>query len=134
MVVVDCSVALALVLPDEDSPYADGVLAYLSRENQMPVVPALFRWEFINALMMAQRRKRITDAQFQECSDRWLMSELQEDAMANEKTAITLAGQHRLTIYDALYLELAIRRKLKLATLDAVLAKAAGEEGVGFVS
>ncbi len=41
-----------------------------------------------------------------------------------------LAGQHRLTVYDASYLELAIRRRLPLATLDTALARAATAEGV----
>ena len=43
---------------------------------------------------------------------------------------IRLADLHRLTAYDASYLELALRRRLPLATLDAALARAATAEGV----
>jgi predicted nucleic acid-binding protein len=37
---------------------------------------------------------------------------------------------HQLTSYDAIYLDLAVRRDLPLATLDAALRKAAGNLGV----
>lgn len=45
-------------------------------------------------------------------------------------TTMDLARRHRLTLYDATYLELAARRRLPLATFDAVLARAATAEGV----
>ena len=43
---------------------------------------------------------------------------------------IALARRHRLTVYDAAYLELALRERLELATLDAALAEAARREGI----
>jgi predicted nucleic acid-binding protein len=41
-----------------------------------------------------------------------------------------LARKHKLSIYDAAYLELAVAQKLVLATLDDGLAKAAKAEGI----
>jgi len=41
-----------------------------------------------------------------------------------------LAGRHKLTVYDAAYLELAVRRRLPLATLDEQLRAAGNSEGV----
>ena len=45
----------------------------------------------------------------------------------------SLVGRHKLTAYDASYLELAIRHKLPIATLDRALVKAAGDAGIGLV-
>jgi predicted nucleic acid-binding protein len=41
-----------------------------------------------------------------------------------------LSRQHRLTLYDAAYLELAARRRIPLATLDRAVEKAARNERV----
>ena len=46
---------------------------------------------------------------------------------------LTLARQHRLSFYDAVYLELAQREGLALATLDNELIKAAPPEGVRLI-
>jgi predicted nucleic acid-binding protein len=52
------------------------------------------------------------------------------DGTPDESGVLTLARRHQLTVYDAAYLELAVRNALPLATLDAVLATAARSEGV----
>ncbi len=44
--------------------------------------------------------------------------------------SLILADRHRLTVYDATYLELALRLSLPLATLDDDLRRAAQDEGV----
>jgi hypothetical protein len=48
--------------------------------------------------------------------------------------ALDLADRHRLTVYDALYLELAADVDAELATLDRDLTRAARAEGVGVVA
>jgi predicted nucleic acid-binding protein len=55
------------------------------------------------------------------------------DPLPDDEFLIALARKHRLTAYDASYLELAMRRRLPLATLDAALIAAAGAEGVPLV-
>lgn len=132
MVVIDCSVAVALVMPDEHSPYAARVFEYMDRNTLLPVVPKLFQCEVVNALLMSERRKRISEAQFHDFADYWLQAPLEEDLQGNINAIIALAKKHRLTVYDAAYLELAIRRKAKLATLDSALQKAAKKEKVAF--
>jgi predicted nucleic acid-binding protein len=52
------------------------------------------------------------------------------DGSPDEREVMALARRHRLTVYDAAYLELALREELPLATLDAALAEAARREGV----
>lgn len=53
------------------------------------------------------------------------------DHAPDEETTLRLAREHRLSVYDALYLELAVRQKRELATLDTALQRAAESEGVG---
>jgi predicted nucleic acid-binding protein len=56
------------------------------------------------------------------------------DRSPDENAVLRLARAHRLSVYDAAYLELAQREGLPLATLDADLGRAAAGEGVALVS
>ena len=97
------------------------------------VVPALWMLEVANALLVLMRRRKIepedhADARF------WLSRLkplIDEEASLLAFGRITeLAGEHSLTVYDAIYLELALRRSLPLASRDASLNKAARRCGV----
>ena len=55
------------------------------------------------------------------------------DTAPDLDVALALARAHELSFYDAIYLELAQRSELPLATLDTRLAKAATMEGVPLV-
>ena len=59
---------------------------------------------------------------------------LSTDFNTDLDATLTLAFQHRLTFYDALYLELAVRHGLSLATLDGDLIRAARATGVDVIS
>jgi predicted nucleic acid-binding protein len=48
--------------------------------------------------------------------------------------SLALAREHGLTVYDAAYLELALRRRAGLATLDRALARAARSAGVHVIA
>ena len=52
------------------------------------------------------------------------------DRIPEESGVLRLARSHRLSVYDASYLELALREKLQLATLDGHLQSAATAEGI----
>lgn len=95
------------------------------------VVPALFPGEVANVLVQAERRRRIAPAQ----ADRVLgiLGGLPIEVEAPRRApgrALDFARAHRLTVYDAMYLEAAIRRALPLATLDGDLRRAARAAGV----
>lgn len=97
------------------------------------VVPSLWRLEVANGLLAAVRRGRLTAAR----RDALLAALLDMDIAIDTETdlhawsgTVRLAEAHGLTAYDAAYLELAQRRRLPLATLDAALAQAAREAGV----
>lgn len=96
-------------------------------------VPALWRLEVANVLETGVRRGR-NDAQFRDATlgDLALLpisTDAETDAQAWGAT-LRLAARHRLTLYDAAYLELAHRRGLPLATLDEELRAAGTAEGV----
>ena len=73
---------------------------------------------------MNERRRRITESG----------TALRIDRSPDENAVLRLARAHRLSVYDAAYLELAQREGLPLATLDADLQRAAAGEGVALVS
>jgi len=123
--VLDCSVALAWVLPDEGSAYADGLLDRLVAEDA--VVPPVWPLEVGNVLLVALRQKRIRKTELEPIVERLARLPIEIDIGATDHAlaaVLVLAGQHGLTTYDASYLDLAQRRKLPLATLDKQLRAA----------
>ena len=96
-------------------------------------VPSLWRLEIANVLEMGVRRGRM-DAAFRDATlaDLELLP-IQTDPDTEKhawRLTLRLAERHRLTVYDAAYLELAMRRGLPLASLDRELRAAAAVEGV----
>jgi predicted nucleic acid-binding protein len=130
--VVDCSLAAALGLPDEGSAKADSLIVSLDADTAL-WVPPLWWYEIANVLVMAQRRERISEAIAAAIMSLYESLPLRVDNMAMNRIADSireLAQRHRLTAYDAAYLELAQRRNLGLATLDEQLEEAARASGL----
>jgi predicted nucleic acid-binding protein len=130
--VVDASAALAWCFEDEVNGWTDGLLERL-RQGDRIVVPAHWATEILNGLLVASRRNRIKADQpalfWDELARLPIESELPLTA-AQARTTLALSEKHGLTVYDAAYLELALRRQLPIGTLDADLRKAAQAEGV----
>jgi len=129
--VVDSSAALAWVYSEETTEAISEVLARLTDRGAW--VPALWRLEVANVLEMNVRRGR-HDAAFRDAAlaDPAVLP-ISIDAETDRQSwaaTLRLAARHRLTVYDAAYLELAQRRGLPLATLDKELRDAATAEGV----
>lgn len=130
--VLDSSLALSFVLKDEATAPTDKVLDSLGL-GAKAFVPALWRWEVANALLMAERRKRIapTDVHRHLTQLNSLPIEVDDAALDQAWTAThLLAQQHKLSSYDAAYLEMAIRRAVALGSLDSELRAAAKAEKV----
>jgi predicted nucleic acid-binding protein len=133
-IVLDASVAFAWVFEDEVSDVAEAVIDRVVEEGA--IVPALWRFEIANGLRTAIRRRRI-DRTFRNNA----LARLRRLPIQNDGETIfhawgetlSLSDIHALTPYDAAYLELALRRRLPLATLDKDLRRAASEAGVGLV-
>jgi predicted nucleic acid-binding protein len=132
--VIDASVTISWIADDERSPYADAVL--VAGASDRAVVPALWRWQIANTLVMLERRGRLADAAATYSSvARKLPIDVVSDASETRGLEeIAFAQRYRLSIYDAAYLALAKSRGLLLATLDTRLAHAATEEGLFFAS
>ena len=121
--VLDCSVALAWYLEGESTEFTDSLLQALPRLEIW--VPALWMLEFSNALFAAERRRRISRSERDQIIGQASVQPLNVDArVMSLRQADELAGEYNLTPYDTAYFELAQRRKLPLATLDAALVKA----------
>ena len=130
--VVDTSIVLAWVFEDESSAVADRVMADAA---EVPIiVPGIWWYEFHNALIISERRGRISA--WQSKSFIQSIGELNiEYETAHDRDALMgLARDHQLTVYDAAHLEVARRRHLVLATLDRRLAGAARSAGVSLIA
>ena len=127
--VVDASVTAAWFLPDEGSPYTEAVLQATADSDVW--VPAIWLLEMGNLLLNAQRRRRIDDAKRRELVAAAAALRLRIDREPVPMPELdALAARHALTAYDAAYLELALRRKLPIATTDAALLKVMTAAGV----
>lgn len=125
--VLDASVAACWAFADEDHPVAAQALDRIRADTA--IVPALWQFELRNTLIVNERRGRLqstdTDAFLADIAQLGIAI----DDAPEDGALLRLARQHRLTVYDAAYLELALRLACPLATLDAGLrdaAKAAG--------
>jgi predicted nucleic acid-binding protein len=132
--VLDASSVFPWLFEDEARPEADAMLALIS--DQGAVVPALWPIEVANGLGMAERRNRPTQVGVREAIAllEGLPLVIDEPVPARAfGVVLDLMRAHRLTAYDATYLELALRRGLPLATGDKALRKAASTAGVALL-
>jgi len=129
--VLDASTAACWALRDEESPIATEALNRIVDDGAL--VPAVWWFELRNTLVVAERRSRMTaldTASFLKGIRRF---EISIDRDPDEDSILVLARRHRLTVYDAAYLELAIRENVSISTLDAALARAARAEGIRII-
>lgn len=130
--VLDCSLALAWGLPDEASTRADRLLAKVTQEDVF-LVPALWWYELANGLTVAQRHGRLSQPDYERLLDLYGTLPIETDAgltLDTLRRLVVLAKEYSLSAYDAAYLELAQRHRLRLATLDQPLIRAARRAGV----
>jgi len=134
-IVVDASMAIAWLFPEQQTASSRSALQRVAAEGAY--APSLWKLEVANVLRISVRRKQCDEAFASSSLD--LLARLQvnidqeTDAHAWGRTR-KLAGDFDLTIYDAAYLELALRREGVLATLDGKLALAARRAGLETMS
>jgi predicted nucleic acid-binding protein len=134
--VLDPSVAVAWCFEDETTKFTEGVLDLISAGGEA-LVPSIWPLELANALLIAERRKRIALAKVTALLIRIAglpISVRPTDLKQSFEQILSLARQQELSQYDAAYLELAVREGLPLATLDGELQRAAKAVGVELVS
>jgi predicted nucleic acid-binding protein len=130
--VADASVAIAWVHPGQATAATVAMLDAIATGATLEV-PALWSLEVANALIVLQRRRKLTEDERQTALG-WLrrlpLRTDQEAALIAFSRLSELAAAHDLSVYDAVYLELAQRRRLMLGCKDGPLRKAAGRVGV----
>lgn len=131
--VIDASAIAAIALEDENSDYAEAVIDQVA-EGEATLVPPIFWFEIRNVLVINERRGRLKRTE----TSRFLA--LLEDLpieiapLPPRVGVLDLARQEELSVYDAAYLDLAMRRESSLASLDRKLRSAAGHVGVRIFS
>jgi len=128
--VLDNSIALAWCFEDEQTRHVMNLLDRVTETGAF--APSLWPLEALNGLLVAERKKRIQSALRLRYADFLHDLPISVDTETADRAwtaTVKLAERHRLTTYDAAYLELALRRELPLATLDADLIRAAKASG-----
>ena len=122
-VVPDNSIILSWCLADENDPRAERAMQLVIDHGA--VVSGIWWYELRNALVVNERRGRLGAA-----DSRSTLADLREmritiDHEHDEALLLDLSRQHELSVYDAAYLEVALRLGLPLASLDQRLCEAA---------
>ena len=129
--VLDCSVTMAWVFPDEATEATNRLRDSLVESRAF--VPSLWPVEVGNVLLVATRRNRIRVEDWREIRASLEALPIEIDPVTTSRAwgaSLELARTHQLSVYDAMYLELAMRLQLPLATLDRALRIAARTVGV----
>jgi len=130
--VADSSVAVGWAVLSQSSAATERLLDEIAEGREF-LVPLLWTFEVANGLLILTRRKRLSPEQSRRAREalRALNPVIDEDGPRRALAEITaLAERHMLSIYDATYLELAIRKRVPLASRDASLNRAAVRAGV----
>jgi predicted nucleic acid-binding protein len=130
--VIDASVLATWFLEDETDARVEFLVESLARLGACS--PSLFFFEIRNALLVNERRRRVTAAQSAEFVRELSRMRIRLESPRQDVDLLALARERKLTVYDAAYLELAVREGLPLATLGRALEKAAIAEGVALLS
>jgi len=129
--VLDCSIAMAWCFLDEATETTRQLFAGMG--SALAVVPAWWYVEIANVLALSERKGRIGAGKVAEFIAVVEALDVEVDNEAPQRAfsyLLPLCRTHQLTSYDAIYLDLAVRRQLPLATLDEPLRKAAKKLGV----
>jgi predicted nucleic acid-binding protein len=129
--VLDCSIAMTWLFRDEATAKTVELLNRLGSESAM--VPGWWFIEVTNVIALAERKGRITSAQSTAFISDLGTLDIQRDDEGPGRAfgqLLPLCRTHRLTSYDALYLDLAVTHRLPLATLDEPLRQAGKKVGV----
>jgi len=131
MLILDASAALSWLIPDEIDEVSLHMLRAIADETVC--VPPLWRYEVLNGLRAAEVRGRISAEQIADRLHRISALGLivdERDARSDLTAELALSRRHKISVYDAAYLELATRKVTSLMTRDRGLAAAAGALGL----
>ena len=127
-IVVDPSAILGAAMEDEEADFAGSVLDEIQRNGAS--APSIFWYELRNVLVVNERRGRIAREKTMAFLATVGELPIELPSLPSEAGVIDLARRYELSVYDAAYLELAVRLGAPLATLDARLRAVAGKASV----
>jgi predicted nucleic acid-binding protein len=130
--VADASMAIAWAHPGQANDESNAWLAHLANGAEL-IEPSLWTLEIANALLVLQRRRRITAGERAEALTLLGAIPVAIDHSGSDralKELSALAHAEGLSVYDAAYLDLSLRLKLPLACKDGPLASAASRRRV----
>jgi len=130
--VLDASITAVWGLADESSDLAEHLLTVTQADGA--VVPPIWWYEIRNIMLIAERRKRILAIDADEFLRSLGQVSIRVADPGDGQTILRLARTHELSVYDAAYLDLAIRESLPLGTLDSSLVQAAVAENIAVLS
>ena len=130
--VLDASLTACWAFRDEHHPDADAALLKIRAEEA--IVPSLWWFEVRNILIVNERRGRIDLANSSAFLLHLRKLPVRTNRAPDEDSVLRIARTHRLSVYDAAYLELAQREGVAIATLDGSLRKAASPERVALLA
>ncbi len=124
---------MAWFFKDEADAYSNSILERLTKATAW--VPPIWKLEVANAFLMAENKKRISSAEIaQAMAEIKLLPIEVEREEPDSATLINLARKYKLSVYDATYLDIAIRLGFPLASKDNKLLAAAKKCGIGLPS
>jgi len=130
--VIDCSIAIAFFFKDERTEKIDKLFESIKKSNDIEIfVPSIFYSEFLNVMLIGERRKRTNYETIKKSLK--IIKEfnlVQENFEGYELKVLDLAKKYDLSIYDASYLELAVRKNIPLISQDKKLIKATKKCGL----
>lgn len=130
--ILDCSFASAFFLPDESTPAIDNFFRKEKKKNNF-FVPALWWYELSNVLLVSIKRKRLQYSDAIRIFSLFEEFDIKTENNINDnisRSIFELSCQHKVSAYDAAYLELAVRKNASLASLDNDLNKIATKCGI----
>ena len=130
--VLNASLALSWCFNEESAPATERILRSFI-DGSTACVPYLWMWEINNTLCLAERSNRLTKSERLEKINLLLNLRIDFDETAHQQCAGStthIALEHRLSVYDGAYMEMAIRLTLPLGSLDKELRAAARCAGV----
>ena len=129
--VLDCSVTMAWIFPDESTEATERLRESLVEGRAL--APCLWPIEVGNVILVATRRGRVGVEEWPRIREFLDALPIEIDPVSASRTmgaSLDLARQHELSLYDAMYLELAVRMRMPLATLDRALGAAGKAAGI----
>lgn len=128
LVVIDASAILALLLPSQATPAARRFVT--AAQELSFVAPFLFLWEVENVLLHYINHGKLAEPAYAATLDQLARYEIIVESPIAVSVVLPIARADSLSLFDAAYLDLALRRRAPLVSRDKALLRAAQERGV----